>query len=150
MSETGAETASRPGPGPAPGLATAEIGVFARVFPAGPAEQVAAVIRGAGFRATQLNLSALGRPTLDQELRAAEAGAIATAFSVAGVRIWGVSGTFNAVHPDPEARAAGIAGCRVVIQRASELGAEVVTLCTGTRDPDDMWRAHPDNASPAA
>ena len=21
----------------------------------------------------------------------------------------------------------------------------MVTLCTGTRDPDDMWRAHPDN-----
>ena len=24
------------------------------------------------------------------------------------------------------------------------------SLCTGSRDPDDMWRAHPDNASPAA
>jgi sugar phosphate isomerase/epimerase len=26
----------------------------------------------------------------------------------------------------------------------------VVTLCTGTRDPEDMWRAHPDNAGPQA
>jgi sugar phosphate isomerase/epimerase len=26
----------------------------------------------------------------------------------------------------------------------------VLTLCTGTRDPDDMWRAHPDNRSAAA
>ena len=26
----------------------------------------------------------------------------------------------------------------------------MVTLCTGTRDPDDMWRAHPDNATPGA
>jgi sugar phosphate isomerase/epimerase len=25
-----------------------------------------------------------------------------------------------------------------------------VTVCTGTRDPDDMWRAHPDNARPEA
>ena len=66
------------------------------------------------------------------------------------MRIWGVSGTFNAAHPDPQVRAAGIVGCRAVIARAPELGAEVVTLCTGTRDPDDMWRAHPDNASPAA
>ena len=26
-----------------------------------------------------------------------------------------------------------------------ELGAEVVTLCSGTRDPDNMRRAHPGN-----
>ena len=26
----------------------------------------------------------------------------------------------------------------------------MVTLCTGTRDPDDMWRAHPGNAAPDA
>jgi sugar phosphate isomerase/epimerase len=25
-----------------------------------------------------------------------------------------------------------------------------VTLCTGTRDPEDQWRHHPDNASPEA
>jgi sugar phosphate isomerase/epimerase len=127
-----------------------EIGVFARVFPPGPAEQVAGAIRAAGFRVTQLNLSALGRPTLDLALTAAEAGSIASAFSVAGVRIWGISGTFNAIHPDPRVRAAGIAGCLAVIARAPQLGAEVVTLCSGTLDPDDMWRAHPDNSTAVA
>ena len=40
-----------------------ELGVFARVFPAGPAAELAAAIRAAGFTATQLNLSALGRTT---------------------------------------------------------------------------------------
>ncbi len=61
------------------------------------------------------------------------------------MRVWGVSGTFNAIHPDETTRAQGIAGCRAVIARARSLGAEVVTLCTGTRDADDMWRAHPGN-----
>jgi sugar phosphate isomerase/epimerase len=133
-----------------PGPDAVEIGIFARVFPAGPPAQVATAIRAAGFRATQLNLSAVGRPTLDQSLSAGEAADIAEAFAVAGVRIWGVSGTFNAIHPDPSARAAGVAGCRAVIARAPELGAEMVTLCTGTRDPEDMWRSHPDNTSAAA
>src|SRR5206468_2393426 len=26
----------------------------------------------------------------------------------------------------------------------------IITLCTGTRDPDDMWRRHPDNDTPEA
>jgi sugar phosphate isomerase/epimerase len=30
------------------------------------------------------------------------------------------------------------------------LGTEIITLCTGTRDPDDMWRGHPANGRPDA
>ena len=30
------------------------------------------------------------------------------------------------------------------------LAAPIITLCTGTRDPQDMWRAHPLNDSPEA
>jgi sugar phosphate isomerase/epimerase len=33
---------------------------------------------------------------------------------------------------------------------ARDMGVSLVTLCTGSRDPADMWRAHPDNASPQA
>jgi sugar phosphate isomerase/epimerase len=35
-------------------------------------------------------------------------------------------------------------------QLAASIGAPIVTVCTGTRDRHDMWRAHPDNATPAA
>lgn len=127
-----------------------EYGVFARVFPPGSPDHVATRIRAAGFTVTQLNLSALGRPTLDVNLSADDAAGIAAAFGRNGVRIWGLSGTFNAIDPDPGARQDGIAGCRGVIEHAAETGADVVTLCTGTRDPVDMWRAHPDNTSAEA
>ncbi len=127
-----------------------ELGVFARVFPSGQASQVAGMIRAAGFTATQLNLSALNRPTLDQTLCKSEAVAIAQAFRGAGVRIWGVSGTFNAIHPDLTTREAGVQACRSIIARAADMGAEVVTLCTGTRDRTNKWRAHADNSTPAA
>jgi sugar phosphate isomerase/epimerase len=30
------------------------------------------------------------------------------------------------------------------------LGTTIITLCTGTRDPDDMWRGHPANGGPDA
>ncbi len=127
-----------------------EIGVFARVFPPGPAAAVAGAIRAGGFSVTQLNLSVLGRPTLDADLTEVRAAEIRASFHAAGVRIWGVSGTFNAIDPDRMARAAAIRDCRALIATAPALGAEVVTLCTGTRDAANMWRAHPDNTSPAA
>lgn len=127
-----------------------ELGIFARVFPPGSSDRVAGLIRDAGFVATQLNLSALGRPTLDRGLTDAEAGAIAADFKDAGVRIWGLSGTFNAIHPDEAVRAVGIEACRTNVLRAATMGAEVVTLCSGTRDAGNMWRAHPDNAGPGA
>jgi sugar phosphate isomerase/epimerase len=30
------------------------------------------------------------------------------------------------------------------------MGTSVITLCTGTRDPQNMWRWHPENTSPQA
>lgn len=48
------------------------------------------------------------------------------------------------VRPDlATALDAVVASCR-------GLGTSVITLCTGTRDPDDMWRWHPDNSTPEA
>lgn len=127
-----------------------ELGVFARVFPSSSPRENARAISAAGFTVAQLNLSAVGRPTLDATLSASDARVIGAAYSDVGVRIWGLSGTFNAIDPDREARSVSIQACRRLIGRAPELGAEVVTLCTGTRDRDDMWRAHPDNSTPAA
>jgi sugar phosphate isomerase/epimerase len=127
-----------------------ELGVFARVFPAGPPDEVAAAVSSAGYTCTQLNLSAVGRPTLDRQLTDDAADAIAAAFRSHGVRIWGLSGSFNAVHPDLTKRRADTEACQNVIRRAPALGAEVVTLCTGTRDAADMWRHHIENGTSQA
>ncbi len=127
-----------------------ELGVFARVFPPGPPDEVAASISAAGFTATQLNLIAIGRPSLDPTLTADDARAISAGFEAGGVRVWAVSGTFNAIHPDLAVREAGIEACSVSIVGAGAMGAAVVTLCSGTRDPRSNWRAHHDNVTPAA
>lgn len=126
------------------------IGVFARVFPVAPAAELAPTIAAFGFETLQLNLSAIGRPTLDTALDQSAAVAIRAAFNAHRLNVWGLSGTFNATHPDPVVRSAGIEGCLAVIRAAPAMGAAAVTLCTGTRDPLDMWRHHPDNVRPDA
>lgn len=126
------------------------LGVFARSFQADTPEELARLIARVGFDTAQLNLTAVGRPTLDAHLSREGAAQIAAAFERGGVKIWGLSGTFNAIHPDPLVRRENVAACRALIALAPIFGVEAVTLCTGTRDPDDMWRAHPDNSSEAA
>ncbi|PYI80104.1 MAG: sugar phosphate isomerase/epimerase, partial [Verrucomicrobia bacterium] len=61
-----------------------------------------------------------------------------------------VSGTFNMIHPDFRKRSDELRRLIELIRACPPLGTSVVTLCTGTRDPDDMWRPHPDNDLPEA
>jgi sugar phosphate isomerase/epimerase len=67
-----------------------------------------------------------------------------------GIRVAAVSGTFNMIHPDVEPRLRGLRGLKAIAGACAALGTRCVTLCTGTRDAEDMWRGHPDNSSPQA
>jgi sugar phosphate isomerase/epimerase len=129
---------------------TVELGIFARIFTRPTAEEVAAAVAAAGFGLVQLNLSCIGAPTVPPVGAAVDFTGIRSAFEAHAVRIWGLSCTYNLVHPDLAQRAEYTARAEWLIGRAPELGAEVVTLCSGTRDAEDMWRAHPANSSPEA
>jgi sugar phosphate isomerase/epimerase len=76
--------------------------------------------------------------------------AVCTAFDGAGLGIPSVSGTFNLLHPDADLRARQIEQAVRLIGLVPKLGAGVLTLCTGTRDPENMWRAHSGNTDPSA
>jgi sugar phosphate isomerase/epimerase len=129
-----------------------ELGIFARTFPRSGADAVAAAVRRARFGLVQLNLSAVGLPTLPapDELGGLDFGAIRQAFEARGIGIWGLSASYNMIHPDPVLRDTQTATAAALIGRAGELGATAVTLCTGSRDPDDMWHRHPGNDEPDA
>lgn len=67
-----------------------------------------------------------------------------------GIHIVALSGTYNMIDPDIQKRQAGLKKLRYVAAQCKPLGASVITLCTGSRDPHSMWHAHPDNSSTAA
>jgi sugar phosphate isomerase/epimerase len=75
---------------------------------------------------------------------------VASASAISGVPLCAVSGTYNMAHPDPKVRADGLRRLEVIAASCAAIGTGIVTLCTGTRDPDDQWRHHPDNTSPEA
>ena len=133
-------------------MSATELGVFARCFPVQPAADLARTVVEHGFATVQLNLSALGLPTIPDEasLAGIDLAAIARDFHDHELSIWGLSASYNMVHPEPGRAAEQTRQAAQLIRRSSELGVRAVTLCTGSRDPDDMWRAHADNASAGA
>jgi len=61
-----------------------------------------------------------------------------------------VSGTFNVIHPDTRQRAEGMRRLDVLASACASLGTCIITLSTGTRDPENMWKRHAENASAEA
>jgi sugar phosphate isomerase/epimerase len=126
----------------------ARLGIFARTFRRSTAAEVAAAVRDAGYALGHWNFAAIGLPTLTDDVT--EFIGVRAAFDGVGITIPSVSATFNLIHPDTDFRAELIERATRLIGLAGLLGADVVTLCTGTRDPQNMWRDHPDNTRPEA
>ena len=124
--------------------------IFARTYPLGPADQLLSSIARDGYEGMQFNLSCLGLASLPDSVPAGDLTAFAEAARERSLAIAGLSGTYNMAHPDKALRRAARARFANVVAAAPLLGTPIVTLCTGSRNADDMWAAHPDNASAAA
>lgn len=126
------------------------IGAFARIWQGEALDSLPGKMLDADVVTCQWNFRTLGRPAIDPSVSPAECAAIRQTFARGRVGIWGLSCTYNIADPNPQRREDMTVKALRQIRIAPHLGAQVVTLCTGTKDPDDMWRWHPDNATTAA
>jgi sugar phosphate isomerase/epimerase len=127
-----------------------ELGIFARTFSRPSLAQTLDAVRDSGLRTLQFNMALAGGPSMPDEIPAELASRIGAEASGRGLRMAAVSGTYNMAHPHAGARARGQRRLEALIAAAAALGTRVVTLCTGSRDADDMWRRHQDNRTPQA
>ena len=123
--------------------------IFSRTYPLTTARETFAAAHADGFRAVQFNLSNLGLAPLPDMLPEGLDPA-RTAAATAQIQIAALSGTWNMAHPDAVHRVAQRPKFLNVLHAAKALGTPIVTLCTGSRDPANMWAAHPDNQTPEA
>jgi len=124
--------------------------IFSRTYPAKDVAEVFAAAAADGYKGVQANLSSAGLASLPESLPAGIGARFAHQAKAHGIRIAALSGTYNMAHPDERARQAARAGFRNVVMAARDMGAPVVSLCTGSRNEQDMWTAHPGNNDPAA
>ncbi len=126
------------------------LGIFAKTFAGTDPLTVLRAARDAGFAAVQYNMACSGLAAMPGMIHPDITQAILAASQTTGIGIAAVSGTYNMIHPNPVMRDAGMRNLALLIENAAAMGTDMVTLCTGTCDPDDQWRGHPDNGSPAA
>lgn len=127
-----------------------KLGIFARTFEGTDPDGVLKSVAQAGFACAQYNMACSGLPSMPDEITAAEARSVAEAAERYGLEIVAVSGTYNMIHPDIAVREAGHRRLEELARHCAGMSTGLITLCTGTRDPVDQWRAHPGNDLPDA
>ncbi len=126
------------------------IGIFAKTFVRSTLEETLDAVVAHGLDCTQFNFACAGLPSMPDTIGNDLAERIANAMRQRRLHLAAVSGTFNMIHPDRRQRENGFRRFEVIASHCKTIGANLVTLCTGTFDSDDMWRAHPENDSPQA
>ncbi len=84
-------------------------------------------------------------PTLPERVDENHCVWIARSFRERGLTMAAISGTFNLCDPDADRRADNLRRLEILAYACRWLDTRIITLCTGTRDPEDMWKWHPEN-----
>ena len=126
------------------------IGIFAKTFSRRALEENLDAVADHELTVVQYNLACAGLPSLPERIEPRLAQQIGAAAASRRITIVAVSGTFNMIDPVRERRDAGMRRLGQLAGACALLGTKIITLCTGTRDPDDMWRGHPANGRPDA
>ena len=127
-----------------------QLGIFAKTFDGTAPDTVLAAAAQAGYAAVQYNMACSGLPSMPDQISTVQARAVAEAARAAAITVSAVSATYNMIHPNRAVRDRGQARLDVLASHCRAMSAPMITLCTGTRDPQDQWRTHPENASKAA
>jgi sugar phosphate isomerase/epimerase len=126
------------------------LGIFAKTFPGNTPLEVFKAAAAAGYRSVQYNMACSGLGALPAEVSDSAADAVRRAAAETGVAVAAVSATYNMIHPSRYEREKGRSSFAAVAAQAHRMGAGLLTVCTGSRDAEDQWRHHPENASEAA
>jgi sugar phosphate isomerase/epimerase len=127
-----------------------KIGIFAKTFSRPTIEELFQAIASCGIYSVQFNMSCAGLQTFPANVSPELIQRITNAAEQATVELAALSGTFNMAHPDPAVRRDGLEKFELLCEVTTRLRIPVITLCTGTRDPVNMWKWHPDNDSKEA
>lgn len=126
------------------------IGVLSGTFGRPNLEANLDAVKAHGLECLQLSLGNAGVPDMPEQIAPELSDRIRTAAAARQLDIVSLQGTFNMSHPDPEQRRAGLRRLRVLAGACQRMGPTMIHLCTGTRDPGNMWRRHADNDTPEA
>jgi sugar phosphate isomerase/epimerase len=124
-----------------------QIGIFAKTFVRPTLPETLDAVKAHRLDCVQFNMTCAGLPTLPEKIDPTLVDHIRGEMARRGIAIAAISGTFNMIDPNVGKRREGLRRLEVLASASRRLGSSVITLCTGSRDPENMWRRHPDNDS---
>ena len=127
-----------------------QIGIMSGTFDRTTLEEALDAAVNHGISCMQFNLSSAGVTKIPTHIDGDLCDKVREEMGARNIAMTALGGTYNMIHPDVQRRADGLRNLRVLAAACERLGTSVITLCTGSRDPDNMWRRHPDNDTPEA
>jgi len=127
-----------------------QLGIFAKIFQRDDLDSVLDAVMNHGFATVQFNMACAGLESMPDEISDNVAAKIQTSLEGRRIAVCGLSATFNTVHPDRMEREQGIRKFKVLASKAKDMGTNFLSLCTGTRNTESMWKYDPQNRSPEA
>ena len=127
-----------------------QIGILMGTFSRPTLEARLDAMKACGLDCGQLSMGCAGLPAMPDEIPPELVTRIRREVDARGITVASLEGTFNMSHPDPEHRRTGLRRLRVLAAVCQPLGTSKIHLCTGTRNPNSMWRRHADNNLPEA
>lgn len=127
-----------------------KLGIFAKTFARDNLAGILDAVVSHDLKVIHFNYSCVGLPSMPEEIKHETIHAIRKETESRGLTIAGVSGTFNIIDPDLKKRKKGMDSLKVIAASCKGINTKLITLCTGTKNPLDMWKGHPDNSSAEA
>jgi len=126
------------------------LGIFARTFVRSNLEEILDAVQGHGLSQVQFNMMCAGLDPLPKVIPPTVCDQVRDGMAERNLTMAAVSGTYNMAHPERSRRESGAQRLGALARACSLLGTSVITLCSGTRDEQSMWRYHPANSTKQA
>ncbi|HPF52968.1 MAG TPA: sugar phosphate isomerase/epimerase family protein [Draconibacterium sp.] len=124
-----------------------ELGIFSKTFVRPSLNEVLNNVKEHGYTCLQFNMASVGLSSMPDFIPENLPREVHQLMTECGLQMSALSGTFNMIHPDKKQRELGLERLGLLIHHAKEMGTDMITLCTGSFDSENMWRFHPENNS---
>jgi sugar phosphate isomerase/epimerase len=127
-----------------------KIGMYSVEVQRPTVEELFEAVKEYGFTQVQFDFSSVCEEQMPEKLDREFVKNIYEQAKARGIEIIAVNGTFNMIHPDPNVRNSGYKRFEVIADACKYLHCNFITICTGSRNPENMWRWHDENLTQEA
>ena len=124
-----------------------KIGICTTDFQGNTVEALFDKVKAYGFSQVQFSFASIGEEEVPKNIDQVLVKQILNAAENRQIEIVAINGTFNMISPNVSERVKGIERFEALAIACCSLNCEVLSICTGTKNPNSMWEWHPDNSS---